>query len=396
MENLVIAEEVKVAINLLNKHNFEAYLVGGTVRDFLLNKQSNDYDLCSSALVSDMIDIFSDYKIILTGAEHGTITLIINSVVMEITTFRVDGEYGDNRRPNNVVFTDNLKEDLQRRDFTINALAYNEEKGIIDYFDGIIDLDNKIIKAVGNPDLRFKEDALRILRGIRFASNLGFDIEAKTKQAMFENKELLKNLSKERITKEFILLLAGKNVTIIYHEFLSVLQVVLNELKEQEEIYSFDDGILALSYLLKDYRYQEVEMIVKTRLSLSNDMQREIKILTKYFNSKPKNKYEMLVILSEIDVELFKKLVVLWSVGSKVSEVADMYYQIVNSNDCFRIRDLQIDGNDLIELGYNGVEIKDALAELLNEVMLGNVVNQKKELIVYIQRKNLKNYNFIA
>lgn len=188
----------------------KAYVVGGCVRDFIMCKAHTDIDITTSAEPNEVIDVFVDYKIIETGLKHGTVTVIIDAMPLEITTYRIDGNYSDNRRPNKVSFTKSIKEDLARRDFTINAIAYNPEVGFIDYFNGREDIDNKIIRAVGNPEERFNEDSLRILRGLRFSSQLGFKIEKRTADAMFSQGDLLKNISAERIASEFIKTLTGE------------------------------------------------------------------------------------------------------------------------------------------------------------------------------------------
>ena len=167
-----LPDDVTHIINLLYKHTFEAYVVGGCVRDMMLNLEPNDYDICTSATPNEVKEIFVDYRVIETGVKHGTVTVIISGKQYEITTFRCDGEYVDNRKPKNVVFIKSLKEDLNRRDFTINAMAYNHIVGFIDYFNGMSDLNNKIICTVGDANERFSEDALRIMRALRFSSTL--------------------------------------------------------------------------------------------------------------------------------------------------------------------------------------------------------------------------------
>ena len=178
-ESMVIPNDVKIILQTLKNNGYEAYIVGGSIRDFIIGTNvPKDYDIATNALPEEIIKYFE--KTIPTGIKHGTVTVMLNGQGYEVTTYRIDGEYIGNRKPAVVTFVSNLKQDLSRRDFTINALAYNEEQGVIDYFYGIKDLENKIIRAVGEPNKRFQEDALRMLRAIRFASCLDFLIEEKT------------------------------------------------------------------------------------------------------------------------------------------------------------------------------------------------------------------------
>ena len=229
---MFIPNDVKTIMNTLMNNGYEAYIVGGSVRDAVIGKAfPKDYDITTNALPEEIIKIF--YKTIPTGIKHGTITVMVNGDGYEVTTYRIDGEYLDNRRPSMVTFVSKLEDDLARRDFTINALAYNEEDGLIDYFGGIRDLDNKIIRAVGEPNKRFKEDALRMLRAIRFAASLDFDIEEKTMLAIKNNYNLISNVSNERIRDELCKMLVSNNTTkaLKLLEETKLLQVILPELQ---------------------------------------------------------------------------------------------------------------------------------------------------------------------
>ena len=195
--NINIPNKVKYIIDTFYKNNYEAYMVGGCVRDCILGLSPKDYDITTSATPEITQSLFK--KTIPTGLDHGTVTVVIEHEGFEVTTYRTEGKYIDNRRPESVSFVSDIKEDLSRRDFTINAFAYNEQSGLVDYFDGLNDLNNKIIRAVGEPNARFQEDALRMLRAIRFSSQLDFSIEDKTLSAIKENCDLIKNISVERI-----------------------------------------------------------------------------------------------------------------------------------------------------------------------------------------------------
>ncbi|MDR2939272.1 MAG: CCA tRNA nucleotidyltransferase [Clostridiales bacterium] len=204
----VIDEGAIYIINGLNKNNYEAYLVGGCVRDMILQKKPEDFDVATSASPDEVKSIFK--KTIDTGIQHGTVTVRVNNKSYEVTTYRIDGEYKDNRRPSNVKFTCSLENDLARRDFTMNAIAYHPQIGFVDPFDGQGDINRKIIKAVGEPGQRFNEDALRILRAVRFSVQLGFDISPPTIKSAIENAHLIKNLSTERIRDEFFKTIQGR------------------------------------------------------------------------------------------------------------------------------------------------------------------------------------------
>ena len=220
-------------IKLLKNNGYDAYAVGGCVRDAILKREISDVDITTSAKPDEVERLLDEcaIKYFETGLKHGTITALLNAESFEITTFRADGEYLDNRHPSDVRFVSRLKEDLARRDFTMNALAYNDEEGIVDEFGGIPDIKNKLIRAVGNPVTRFHEDALRIMRALRFASVLGFEIENDTKTAIFECKELLNNIAYERLFSELVKLLNGEYAEEVLLEYKEILAEIIPELK---------------------------------------------------------------------------------------------------------------------------------------------------------------------
>lgn len=223
-----VPEHVNFIINTLMSAGYEAYAVGGCVRDSILGRTPGDWDITTSAKPEEVKALFR--RTIDTGIEHGTVTIMIEKTGYEVTTYRIDGEYEDNRHPKNVEFTSDLIEDLKRRDFTINAMAYNEEVGIVDAFDGLQDLEKKVIRCVGNATERFDEDALRIMRAVRFAAQLGFTIEEKTKAAIVEKRQFLKNISAERVRVELVKLLTAKHPELLLKAYdLGITDVVLPE-----------------------------------------------------------------------------------------------------------------------------------------------------------------------
>ena len=229
-----IPHYITEVLNMLYDKGFEAYLVGGCVRDALMGKAPHDFDLTTNATPDEMLSCFSEMKIIETGLKHGTVTVVSDGENVEITTYRIDGKYVDNRHPEEVLFTRNIHEDLSRRDFTVNAIAYSPKDGIVDIFDGQKDIKNKIIRCVGSPDNRFAEDGLRIIRALRFASVLGFTINEKTSESIHNNKELLKNISAERIFAELKKLICGICAKEIISDYFDVFSFVFPKLSNYE------------------------------------------------------------------------------------------------------------------------------------------------------------------
>ena len=225
-----ISESASVALDILHKNGYEAYIVGGSVRDMYLGKDAHDFDITTNAVPHITKNLFCDFTVVETGMKHGTVTAVISGENIEITTYRQEGEYSDSRHPDKVEFTTSLPLDLSRRDFTVNALAYDGSEELIDLFGGKEDIENKVIKAIGNPYDRFSEDALRILRGIRFASVLDFEIEEKTKRAMLDLKHLLHKISRERIAEEINKFLCGKSVKRVLLDMWEVLAEIIPEI----------------------------------------------------------------------------------------------------------------------------------------------------------------------
>lgn len=230
---IILPEKIDKAIKQLEAAGHKAYAVGGCVRDCIMEKTPHDWDITTSATPKEIKAVFNEYKTIDVGIEHGTVVVVIDGENIEITTFRIDGEYKDSRHPEKVEFTRNIKEDLARRDFTINAIAYSPTEGIIDPFGGEADIKKRIIRCVGDADKRFNEDALRIMRAIRFASTLDFRIEENTKTSILRNENLIANIAAERIKVELVRLLLGQNAFSVLIEYKSVLAVFMPELALQ-------------------------------------------------------------------------------------------------------------------------------------------------------------------
>lgn len=391
-----LPDEVKKTLNILISNGFEAYTVGGCVRDSIMGKSPSDWDITTSATPDEISSCFRGYRLIETGIKHGTITVIINKMQIEITTYRIDGKYSDNRRPDDVLFTDNIEFDLKRRDFTINALAYNGNE-IIDLFGGIDDIDNKTIKCVGDPDERFNEDGLRILRALRFASVLNFRTEKNTSESINKNKYLLNNISMERINTEFNKLLMGDNFQRTILEYRDVIEVFIPELSKisiEELKYrlsamsSLNSLILRLSVLL--YKIEEPDSILMG-LKYDNATIKSVKLLTSNIDIKiyPDSvnikkslhniNYVNLCNLIQIKKVLFK------NEYDELIKSEEIINEIIETNQCYSLKTLAISGQDLIDAGIpKGKNIGKILDKILNEVIEGNLENEKNSLHNYI------------
>lgn len=439
-----ISEDAEKLINILSDNGCKAYAVGGCVRDYLLGKPEKDIDITTSAKPEIVEEILkqNNIKVIETGLQHGTVTAVLNGENYEITTFRKDGEYKDNRRPESVSFVDDVKEDLSRRDFTINAMAYNHKEGIVDLFGGKKDIDNKVIRAVGNADLRFKEDALRIMRALRFSATLCFDIEESTKKAIFDNMYLLDNIAKERIFTELKKLLAGDNALQVLDAYKEVIGVVIPELKPAFDcvqnnpwhiynvydhiIHAVDaapkDEIIRLTMLLHDIGKPSVKTTdekgidhfkfhapvgadiakkVLKRFKVSNEVYDKVTTLIRYHQGVEnvddiRVKRWLAKIGADYTKALFKvRISDLYAhnpgkIGyelKKLNELLVELDEIVAAGEAFKISDLAVNGNDLIALGYKGKEIGEKLNEILMLVVDDRLNNTKEDIVDYLNRK---------
>lgn len=378
-----IPQEAVTALEVLERNGFEAYLVGGCVRDFLLGRIPNDYDITTNALPDRIIEIFSDYHTIPTGIKHGTVTVIIKKFQIEITTYRKDSTYSDNRHPDSVEFTPSLKEDLARRDFSMNGMAMNFNQDITDIYNGREDMKNHIVKCIENPDRRFDEDALRILRALRFASQLDFKIEKNTSDSIHKNAENLKNISAERINAELEKLIAGKNPYYILKKYEDVIKVFMPE-------YSYSESILKKnidSQLIKRSAFflniKSVYDIMK-RLKYSNkDINDTVKLI-EYFNADISSKPALKIILKNISTELTENLLDFRNAcGQDTSYSEKLLDEILKNNECYLISQLDINGRDLMLMGFSGIQTGKILNTLLEKVINDEIENNKTALKEY-------------
>jgi len=432
---ITLSKEAKEAIDRLFCAGFEAYAIGGCVRDSVMGKIPNDFDVTTAAKPEQIISCFEGYRVIETGIKHGTVTVLIDGEPIEVTTFRVDGDYKDNRRPESVEFVSDLRDDLARRDFTVNAMAYSHHTGLVDAFGGIDDIDNKLIRCVGDPDKRFWEDALRIMRALRFASTLGFDIHKDTANSIHKNKKLLENISKERIFSELCKLICGKNAEKILLEYSDVIAVIVPELEpsmgfdQTSKYHCYDvyehtvrtlsgtkpDLITRLAALFHDcgkpaacnfdgvHRHfmghdkigKEITFSALKRLKADNITVKTVSKLVGLHDHHAQNTEKSVKkLLSVMTYEEFVKFADLRDAdrlahaeghnvpSPNAKELIAVADKILADNACLKISDLAVNGNDLKNAGIApGKEMGLILKKLLSMVLDQKCPNTKDELI---------------
>ena len=398
--------EIGYITETLNKDGHEAYIVGGCVRDSLLGVKPKDWDICTSAIPEQTIKCFENHHIIQTGLQHGTITLMLNHQPFEITTYRRDGIYSDNRRPDTVEFVNNLREDLSRRDFTVNSMAYNQNNGLIDFFDGEKDLKNNIIRCVGNADKRFNEDALRIMRALRFSSVLGFSIEDKTSDSIFKNKSLLQNIAVERISVELNKLITGTGAFDILRKYTSVIAEFIPEIMSlnESDLYNIlksmefapANVILRLAVLFHEFNPDTACDILK-RLKYDNNIVNTVKKLVLYHDEEiVPDRINIKRWLNKIGENIFRSLIEVKKAkdykDESLFEILELLNEIIEQKQCFCLKDLVVNGDDLIDMGvFEGIKIKLILNQLLDMVIDEKIDNDKTKLLEIAGNININN-----
>lgn len=436
-----LPEPIKKALNMLEDKGYQGYIVGGCVRDALVGIEPHDYDITTSALPEEVKEVFSGYNVIETGIKHGTVTVIVEGYPLEITTFRVEGKYLDGRRPSRVAFTRNLREDVARRDFTMNAMAMDIHGNVYDFFGGREDLDAGIIRAVGEAKVRFEEDALRIMRALRFSSVTGFEIEDKTSKAIFDCKEMLERISTERIREELVKLLVGRDVRRVLLEYWEVFSVIMPELalmkdfeqKNKWHIYPvhehtavaveniIPDPTLRVIMLLHDigkpkcfaigddgeghfYGHANVGVDMARdilgRLKFDNETKDRVLRAIKYHDAqivpetkhvkRALNRYTIEGFFDLVEVKRADNLAQNPNLASRqeyLDELVHIAEAIIEQQQCFSLKDLDVNGRDLIEMGLKaGPQIGEALDILLEAVMEEKIPNDKAELLKFAQK----------
>ena len=431
---------VREIINTLEDAGFEAFAVGGCVRDAVLGRVPADWDITTSAMPEEVKGLFS--RTIDTGIQHGTVTVMKDHVGYEVTTYRIDGEYEDARHPKEVSFTSNLVEDLKRRDFTINAMAYNDRAGIVDEFDGIGDLEKGVIRCVGNPLDRFGEDALRMLRAVRFSAQLGFAIDEATKEAIVTLAPNLEKISAERIQVELVKLLTSDHpdylrvayetgiTAVVLPEFDAVMNCEQKDALHEESVGEHTlrsllnveaDKVLRLTMLFHDFgkpmtrskseegetRFfghpdvgAELSREIMRRLKFDNDTTDKVKKLTAVHDLFVKNAPNRVRrCMSKVGKDLFpyflkvrRANILAWKEDaqekalSELQELGNIYEGILERGECVSIKELSVDGKDLMAAGVEqGKQIGEILSDLLEIVIEAPEKNHKEELLSYVK-----------
>lgn len=400
-------KQIESCLQELNQ-KYEAVLVGGCVRDALLGRKGKDYDLATSATPEQVKEVFKRYTTFDSGIKHGTVTVVVDLHPVEITTYRIESGYSDSRHPDTIEFTTDLKKDCMRRDFTINAICLNHKGEIIDYFEGQKDLENKLIRCVGNPKERFYEDALRIMRAIRFSATLGFDIEPETKAALFEERQNLRKISMERFIQEFQKIVVADNFDALLNEYLDVFSVMIPELKQLSELPAVWNKImedlhdapavltyrLALIFLhlsrlsldkIVPMQSASTFLMLAKRLRINNEITGTVARFIQ--NSQIELVPDKVLVKKRLnqfgdaffDYLGFRKAYDLSEdVYDKISkQVSD----IIGRQECFSLKQLAINGSDLKQLGITGTKVSATLNQCLLWVIEGQVDNNKYKIL---------------
>lgn len=446
MLNISIPHGANEIIKILNGSGFEAYVVGGCVRDSILGIEPHDWDICTSATPDKILAMCAErnIKTIETGLKHGTVTVIVNGMSYEVTTFRADGEYTDHRRPDSVRFISSIEMDLSRRDFTMNAMAYSRDTGLIDPFGGLTALKNETIACVGDPMKRFREDALRMMRALRFAANYNFSIDEITASAIHSYSHALNNIAMERINSELCKLLLSSQESILYvlEEFSDVIATIIPEMKpcigfEQnnrfhqynvyEHIvhavynYSGDDLSVKIALLLHDigkpccYTEDEngghfyghgvfshdISRQVLDRLRFDNERKKEVlelvlyhdsviepthRVVRRWLNKIGEKRFRQLLCVRMADIEAHAK----GTQESRIERCSALHSildEVIEQEQCFSMKDLFINGNDVMSFGISqGKTVGDVLNHILDMVISEDLPNERDVLLEEAQR----------
>ena len=438
-----LPEGAEFVLKKLHACGYQAYVVGGCVRDTLLGRAPKDWDVCTNALPEDMLKVFAGCHVIETGLRHGTLTVMYDHEPFEVTTFRVDGEYTDHRHPDEVIFVADVKEDLARRDFTVNAMAWSPEQGLVDAFGGQEDLRARVIRCVGDPQKRFEEDALRIMRALRFASVYGFAIDPGTSEAIHRLKHTLKDVAAERIRVELAKLLCGQGAGQILREYRDVLFELFPQLAPMDGFeqytpwHAFDVWehtvraveqappveALRLTMLLHDsgkpgcftmdeagvghaWGHQqasaEIAAEILAFLKVDNHTRDRVLILVEQHSYVlAPDRRTMLTLLSKWGEEVARQVLMVRRADDSAKGVRpqqevdrehDAYdaalEEVLAAGLCYSVRDMAVNGRDLMALGAKGKAVGESLSHLL-ELLLKEELPNDREMLLEAARKHL-------
>ncbi len=439
-----IPQKCRFIFEILEGNGYECFAVGGCVRDALMGKEPADWDFTTNALPDDILRCFSGFKTIEVGKKFGTIAVVINNECFEITTYRIDGMYSDSRHPDSVEFSSSIAEDLSRRDFTINSLAFSPKFGLVDPYGGFNDIKNRIIRCTGEPQRRFSEDALRILRALRFSSGFQFQIEEHTKKAIFECMDGLRLVHPNRLRKEFTGVLAGNPQNILL-EYRDILAVIIPEIKPMFDLpqnnphhcydvwkhtavalsHAAPSDVLRLAVFFHDigkpcvkttddlgidhfkkHQIYSVEITnrVLSRFCYPKSVISDVCTLVRYHDERFRNlSVDIKRMLGKVTEPLFNDLLLIsyadimaqsdYKRDEKLAyreKVISESRRIIDADECYSLRQLALKGDDLISLGYKGKEIGIILNTLLKMVIKGTAENTKESLINSISSISLK------
>ena len=379
-------------IRLLEENGYECYVVGGAVRSFLLHMPVHDYDLTTDAVPAEMKTVFRDYKTIETGLKHGTLTILSEGHPVEITTYRHDSDYSDHRHPEAVTFSKAIEEDCARRDFTVNALCYNPSRGFLDFFGGLDDLETRTIRCIGEADRRFDEDALRILRALRFAAALAFAIDPMTGEALLRNRGLLHFISTERINEELCGFLSARRCASFMQDYQPVFMECIPFCKEvtDEEwkktltvIDRTHDPMIRMALILCCCECQEPERTLREMKFRTADI-RAIMNLLALQDADISDHTAVRKLLRHLQVPFDDYLSFRKALDPSVNDIAARleYEDVLRRHECWQLRDMAFTGNDAKELGFRGKEISEVLEYLLDQVMEEKIHNRREDLIL--------------
>lgn len=402
MSKFVIWSFSKASVTVLERledSGYKAYLVGGCLRDMMMGREPHDFDIATSAEPETVMSIFSDFEVIPTGIKHGTVTVMVDGEPIEITTFRKDSDYSDGRRPDSITFTDKVEDDLSRRDFTINAMAFGLDGEIVNPFGGKSDIKSRIIRTVGSAEERFSEDGLRILRAIRFASVLGFTIERETKEAIHKLSRMLDKVSFERVFSEMSKIILSEKPSVQFREFKDVFSRVapeFSEIKDFERTLATVDRVepeLALRFtvLLHTLGEEQADSVLRKLKSDGVTIQKVTKLVRFFDTDIDSSKVAIKKLMSKMGESDFFSLIKLKIADEpektvefeKAKQIAE---KVIADKECFKLKDMTVKGDDLIKSGMAmGPEIGKTLNMLLDKVILEEVANDKDSLMQIIR-----------